>query len=213
MQAALQSTTMQKPTRKNDPERLRGHVLDVAARLFQTRGYHATSMHDLMKETGVSGGALHHHFPTKKSLGLSVIAERVAPTVAEAWIDPVRVAPSLARGIAKVFAEIIAGVEARGSVAGCPLNNLTLELALSDPDFRAAIQAIFAAWRSALVERISKTPGGSKLDHAKRTAAADFLISSYSGAMNLAKAMQDSSPLRSCAKVLSEWLRERALTT
>ena len=200
---------MAKPTRRNDPEGLRGHVLDVAANLFQSNGYHATSMHDLMKATGVSGGALHHHFPTKKSLGLAVITDRVAAAVQEAWIDPVRVAPSLGRGIATVFADIIAGIEERGSVAGCPLNNLTLELAFSDNDFRAAIQAIFAAWRAALASRISRTPGGARLNPVKRAAAADFVISAYSGAMNLAKATQDSSPLRSCARALSQWLREQ----
>jgi AcrR family transcriptional regulator len=27
---------------------------------------------------GVTGGALHHHFPTKKALALAVIGERVA---------------------------------------------------------------------------------------------------------------------------------------
>jgi TetR/AcrR family transcriptional repressor of nem operon len=198
-----------KPTRRNDPDRLRAHVLDVAANLFQTQGYHATSMHDLMRATGVSGGALHHHFPTKKSLGLAVITDRVAATVQEAWIDPVRLAPSLSRGVASVFAGIIAGMEARGSVSGCPLNNLALELAFSDSEFRIAIQAIFAAWRAAIADRISRTAGGARLDHSKRAAAADFVISSYSGAMNIAKAMQDTDPLRSCARVVSQWLRER----
>ena len=209
MDIAQSLNHMPKPTRRNDPERLRGHILDVAARLFQAHGYNATSMHDLMEATGVSGGALHHHFPTKKSLGLAVITDRVAAAVQEAWIDPVRVAPSLGKGIAIVFADIIAGVESRGSVVGCPLNNLTLELAFSDKDFRIAIQAIFEAWRVALVDRIGGTSGGSKIDHQRRAAAADFVISAYSGAMNLAKATQDSSPLRSCAKSLSLWLRER----
>jgi len=68
-------------TRQNDPEGLRARVLDAAADLFEVRGYHATSMKDLMQATGVSGGALHHHFPTKKSLALAVIADRVAPAV------------------------------------------------------------------------------------------------------------------------------------
>src|SRR6202140_4141652 len=116
--------------RQNDPEGLRGRVLDVTADLFQRNGYHATSIKDVMQATGVSGGALHHHFPTKKQLALAVIQDRVSPAVRQTWIAPVLLASSLEKGIAAVFREIIAGLEARGSVAGCPLNNLALELSL-----------------------------------------------------------------------------------
>jgi AcrR family transcriptional regulator len=202
-----------KPTsnriRQNDPEGLRTRVLNAAADLFQVRGYHATSMKDLMQVTGVSGGALHHHFPSKKSLALAVIADRVAPDVRRTWIDPIRTAPSLAKGIAGVFAAIISGVDARGRVAGCPLNNLAVELALSDADFRSAIDAVFVEWQSALVERIAETRGGARLDRAKRTDAAAFIVSVYSGAMTLAKSKQNTLSLRSAASVLLHWLRER----
>src|ERR1017187_1618128 len=115
-------------TRQIDPEGFRARVLDVAAGLFQVNGYHATSIKDVMQAAGASGGALHHHFPTKKQLALAVILDRVAPAVRETWIEPLRLAPSLGRGVGGVFDEIIGALEARQSVAGCPLNNLALEL-------------------------------------------------------------------------------------
>ncbi|RUX66080.1 MULTISPECIES: helix-turn-helix domain-containing protein, partial [unclassified Mesorhizobium] len=58
--------------RTNDPEGMRKKVLDVAEDAFQARGYHASSIGDLMAAADVSGGALHHHFPTKKALALAV---------------------------------------------------------------------------------------------------------------------------------------------
>jgi TetR/AcrR family transcriptional repressor of nem operon len=195
-------------TRRNDPDGMRNHVLDVAADLFQVRGYHATSINDLLQKTRVSGGALHHHFPTKKSIGLAVINERVAPAVRETWIDPIRTAASLRKGVASVFAEIIAGVEARGAISGCPLNNLALELSRHDPDFREAIDAIFSEWRAAMTERIGKTDRGARLDKTKRSDAAAFIISVYSGAMALAKSSQTATALRSAASILSRWLRD-----
>jgi TetR/AcrR family transcriptional regulator, transcriptional repressor for nem operon len=196
-------------TRRNDPRGLRARVLDVAASLFQSHGYHATSMHDLLAATGVSGGALHHHFPTKKALALAVVTDRVAPAVRQTWIEPIRAAPSLGKGVAEVFAAIAAGIEERGSVAGCPLNNLALELAFSDAEFRDAIYSVFAEWQAALAERIGRTRGGLRLDPVKRTAAAAFIVAAYSGAMNLAKASQSAAPLRSCARALGQWLDER----
>jgi TetR/AcrR family transcriptional repressor of nem operon len=197
--------------RQNDPEGLRAKVLDAAARLFQTRGYHPTSMRDIMDVTRVSAGALHHHFPTKDSLALAVIKDRVAPVVRKTWIDPVRTAASLSKAISLVFAGIIRGIEQRGSVAGCPLNNLAMELSTSEPQFRDALRSLFGEWQAALEDRLSKTRGGARLDRAKRAAAATFVVASYSGAMNLAKAMQSASPLRSAASTLSQWLSERDL--
>ncbi len=180
--------------RTNDPEGLRRRVLDVAAEAFQRQGYHATGMHDLMRQAGVTGGALYHHFPTKKALGLAVIAERVARQVQETWIDPVVAAPTAAAGIRAVLSDIIAGLDARGAVSGCPLNNLALELSLSDVDFRAEFQAVFARWRGALASKL-RAEGRQDAE-----ALAAFVVAAYSGAMAMAKADQTSDALAVCAR-------------
>jgi AcrR family transcriptional regulator len=166
-------------------------------------------MREVMQATGVSSGALHHHFPTKDLLALAVIKDRVACVVRETWIDPIRTAPSASRAILRVFAAIIRGIDRRGSVAGCPLNNLSMELSLVDPRFRVALQAIFAEWQAALAERITQTKGGARLDGAQRAAAAAFVVATYSGAMNLAKLTQSAAPLRNAAINLSAWIHER----
>jgi AcrR family transcriptional regulator len=188
---------------------LRARILDEAVRLFQTRGYHATGMREVMQATGTTSGAFHHHFATKEALALAVIGERVGPIVRESWIDTVRDAASVGEGIRKVFADIVRGIEERGSVSGCPLNNLAMELSFSNPQYRDALQAIFKEWEAMLAERIGATRGGARLDRARRVAAASFIIATYSGAMNLAKTMQSAAPLRTAAANLAGWLQER----
>lgn len=200
------------PLRRNDPQGLRARILDSAARLFQDRGYHATGMREVMQATGVSSGALHHHFPTKDALALAVITDRVSPAVRATWIDPVRTGSSLGKSVSQIFTDIVRGIEARGAVAGCPLNNLAMELSFSNPQFRPPLEAIFREWQSVLAERIGQTRGGARLDRGKRAAAAAFIIATYSGAMNLAKTSQSAAPLRIAASSLSGWLRERGFT-
>ncbi|HEV2701652.1 MAG TPA: helix-turn-helix domain-containing protein [Steroidobacteraceae bacterium] len=195
--------------RRNDPLGLRARILDAAASLFQTRGYHATGMRDVMEAATITSGALHHHFPTKQALALAVISDRVAPVVRETWIEPIRVASSLSGAIVQIFSEIARGIEQRKSVVGCPLNNLTMELSFSNPQFRSSLRSLFEEWQSALAERIGATPGGARLDRTKRAAAAAFVIAAYSGAMNLAKATQSAAPLRAAAGNLSTWLDQR----
>ena len=194
--------------RANDPVGMRNRVLDVAARSFQSDGFRATSTHDIAKGAGVTGGALHHHFPTKKALALAVIGERVATELASTWITTVRDASSAEEGMLQVFDSVIAILDAQGSVSGCPIANLTLELSLADADLRAALVGAYSNWRAAIADRI-------RLDHqagraryaADPESFANVVIALFSGAMTIAKAEQSSSALRACAEQLRMMLR------
>ncbi|MGX9145836.1 TetR/AcrR family transcriptional regulator [Mesorhizobium sp. 128a] len=184
--------------RTNDPEGLRSKVLDVAEASFQARGYHASALGELMATAGVTGGALHHHFPTKKALALAVIEERVAAALDETWITPVRAAGSAREGVRAVFEAVAAELEQQGFVHGCPLNNLAHELSLADPDFRLALAGIFAAWRQAIADKVraDQQAGRERGTDPERFAA--LAIAAYSGAMSMAKTSQDASVLRDC---------------
>src|SRR5690349_6483612 len=183
--------------RTNDPEGLRRRLVDAAYAAFTTRGYHSTALHDLKRQAGATGGALSHHFPTKKELGLAVLRDRVADAVEETWIEPVLSAASAAEGIQAVFAGIVSDLERRGSVSGCPLNNLALELSREDADFQVQVDAIFARWRNALAGKIraDQNGGAGEMTGLDPDAFATFVVAAYSGAMAMAKASQSTEPL------------------
>lgn len=191
---------MAKPprTRTNDPEAMRRKVLDVAEGAFQARGYHATSLGDLMQASGVTGGALHHHFPTKKAIGLAVIRERVAEAVEDTWIRRVQTAPSARQGVREVFTAVADQLDRQGFVRGCPLNNLAHELSLADPEFRAALADVFVRWRGALADKIRSDQRAGQEENTDPERYAVRVVATYSGAMAMAKTMQDANILRMC---------------
>jgi TetR/AcrR family transcriptional repressor of nem operon len=199
------SARASRPPRKrvNNPAGNRAKMLDVAAELFQSRGYHATSLGDLMDLAGVSGGALHHHFPTKKALALAVIEERVAASVETTWITPVLAGASARQGVRAVFETVAAELERQGFVRGCPLNNLAHELSLADPDFRAALAGIFWGWRKALADKVKADQKAGKEQGTDPQRFAAFTVAVYSGAMSMAKATQDAAVLRDCVQAFS----------
>ncbi len=184
--------------RTNDPEGLRNKVLDVAEASFQARGYHASALGEMMATAGVSGGALHHHFSTKKALTLAVIEERVAGAVEDTWIAPVQGANSAREGVRAVFEAVAAELEQQGFVRGCPLNNLAHELSLADPDFRLALAGIFAGWRQAIADKVRADQQAGREQGTDPERFAALAIAAYSGAMSMAKAAQDASVLRDC---------------
>jgi len=190
-------------TRLNDPEAMRRRVLDAAAEAFQSSGYHSTSTHDIMRAAGVTGGALHHHFPSKKALAVAVIRERVAKAVEQTWIEPVQSARTAAQGILGVFEQISKGLDERDVVLGCPLGNLATELSLADPDFRQAIQDVFEHWRKAIAQKLRADRAAGILPDLDPDAFATFVVASYSGAIALAKAEQAADVLKTCARQLA----------
>ncbi len=194
----------QKPKRTNNPQAMRSRILDVAADLFQRHGYNGTSMQDVVRAAATTGGALHHHFATKKVLGLAVIAERVAPEVDETAVQPIATAPSAAIGIRKVFNGVADTLERKRAVSGCPLNNLALELSLADADFREAVNGVFERWRLALSLRLHADR--PEMDVSRAHDLATLIVASYSGAMAMAKASQSAEPLRACAVQLEALL-------
>lgn len=48
-------------------------ILDAAQEIIQTRGYNAFSYADISKAVGIRKASIHHHFPSKSSLGIAVI--------------------------------------------------------------------------------------------------------------------------------------------
>jgi AcrR family transcriptional regulator len=205
----MASRTTRRSRRVNDPAAMRARILDAAAVAFQTSGYAATSMHDIIRAAGATGGATYHHFPTKKALGIAVIDERVATAVDRAWIEPMQSARSTLDGVLTVFAEVIASHERRGVLSGCETSNLALELALADEDFRTALNAVFERWRGTIATRIRSDQANGMLDDTDADELATFIVATYSGAMAIAKTAQDSAPLKACALQLARSMSRR----
>ena len=57
----------------------RAEVVAAAARVFAARGYHATSIDDLLAATGLTRGGLYHYMDGKQDLLIAVLDDLMAP--------------------------------------------------------------------------------------------------------------------------------------
>jgi len=83
------------PAKTNRSDNRKPEILDTAAKLFSVKGYHAVSMRDIAKSTGMLPGSLYYHFSSKEDLlysvyerGVNVIAAKVDAAIAtqeEPW--------------------------------------------------------------------------------------------------------------------------------
>jgi AcrR family transcriptional regulator len=92
---------MNKKLERGQDTRLR--MVAVATRLFGELGYEATSIEAVLRESGVSRGALYHHFASKEALFEAVLE------AAEAEISTATIAAS--RGVADPVEALRVGCE------------------------------------------------------------------------------------------------------
>jgi AcrR family transcriptional regulator len=74
---------------KRDPVRTREKLLLSAFEQIHRHGFQAVSLDEILKDTGVTKGALYHHFPNKNALGYAVIDEVISPSLENFWVKPV----------------------------------------------------------------------------------------------------------------------------
>ena len=77
--------------RNKYPEETVRKILDTAERLFMEKGYDRASLQDILAGTGLSKGAVYHHFTSKEDIFYSVcdrIGQRNGEVLAEVRDDP-----------------------------------------------------------------------------------------------------------------------------
>ena len=65
----------------------RDQILDVAGKLIQLRGYHATSLDDVLKASGVGKGNFYYYFKSKEDLGYAIL-DRMLQAFVERTLEP-----------------------------------------------------------------------------------------------------------------------------
>jgi TetR/AcrR family transcriptional regulator, transcriptional repressor of aconitase len=60
----------------------RAHILAAARRCFVRDGFHETSMQDLVREAGMSSGAVYRYFPSKDAMILAIAEDNLDKVVA-----------------------------------------------------------------------------------------------------------------------------------
>ena len=122
--------------------RNRERLVRSAADLFHRQGYAATSVEDLLSDTGIARSNFYYHFDSKLDLAREILgrwAEQYRRALDDAWEE----ARSPGERLRLMFALMDGrGEEAEGLLA-CPLGSLALELAPHDPEIQDVLRELF----------------------------------------------------------------------
>lgn len=181
------------------PDLTRQRILEDAFAEIYRQGYQAASIANILADTGLTKGALYHHFPDKKTLGLAVVDEIIAGGLAETVLNPIRNAPHPAHALLDVLAQRMATRTEEQVALGCPLNNLMQEMSPIDEDFRTRLNAILARWQDTFEAALRKAQEAGELrPEVDCRGAALFIVSAWEGCTGIAKNMQSPEAYSAC---------------
>jgi AcrR family transcriptional regulator len=189
------------------PDLTRQTLLEAAFAEIHCNGFQAASITQILADTGLTKGALYHHFPDKKALGLAVVEEVIRPRLAAMMFAPLAETSQPLAAMQALLAAKAAEDDPAVVSLGCPLNNLMQEMSPVDESFRLNLNGVFQEWVGALAAALKR---GKKAGEVRRDvdaeATAFFIVSALEGCVGMSKNTQSVAAYRSCLTQLGRFL-------
>ena len=188
----------------------RERILDTAERLVIENGFAATTVDQVIAESGTSKGSFFHHFGSKLDLARSLVARYAAADVAElnraldavtaATDDPVRRVLDFVRFFEDGADDLMA------AQSSCLYVSILTERQLVHAGTSDEIVAAITAWRTAVAKLITEAvavhPGRADLGALDADALADHVFVTFEGTFLLARSTADPGHMRAQLAVL-----------
>ena len=189
------------------PDLTRLTLLEAAFSEIHHNGFQAASLTQILADTGLTKGALYHHFPDKQALGLAVIEEMVRPRLAAMMFEPLAHTRTPLAAMQALLKARAAEPDPWVVTLGCPLNNLMQEMSPLDEAFRLSLNALFEDWLAVVKQALTR---GKKSGEVKQeidsAETAFFIVAALEGCIGMSKNTQSVAAYRGCLGQLIRYL-------
>jgi AcrR family transcriptional regulator len=173
----------------------RDRMIGATLRLLRSQGFRGTGMNQIVQESGAPKGSVYHHFPNGKEQlvieTLQVAGANVEKKITEALDSHKDVAKAL-RHYLEAYAREIGESDFQ---RGCPVGNVAMDVASSEPKIRSVCDEIFGTWTALIAKKLQV----SGLPKTEASSLAEFVLSALEGALILCRAQRSTEPLNRVA--------------
>ena len=181
----------------------RDRILDAGLKVMFRNGYVGAGVRDIVAEASAPQGSFTNHFRSKEEFAREVLDlyfDHTKRAVAEALEDRSITPPERLRRYLDIITDRLASAEFR---RGCLVGDFSLEAAPQSEVLRTRLIEIFAEWRSPFAACIAE---GQATGEIARTFAphdlAEFLLSSWEGAILRMKVERNAEPLERFKRIV-----------
>ena len=174
----------------NNELNTREKILTASSRLFQFKGYHATGLNEILKESGAPKGSLYYYFPNgKEELALESIKlsseyiQKKVKNALEKYSEPVEAIKYTIKNLAKIIDE--------QGLLDVSINLISLETYKSNECLREACKDVFEAMENIYSEKLIQCG----LDKNKAKELGMLIQIMIEGAITISLTKKDTSAL------------------
>lgn len=194
-----------------DGSATRQRILDTAERLVIDNGFAATSVDQVIAESGTSKGAFFHHFDSKAALARALVDRYAAADIAHLDQAVAQVTAETGDPAARVIAFLRVfedgADELMAAQSSCLYVSVLTERQLASAGTWDQISRAVLTWRAELArlldEALATRPDAIPVD---TNALADHVFVTFEGAFILARSMNDAGHMRAQLRVLRQLL-------
>jgi TetR/AcrR family transcriptional repressor of nem operon len=180
-------------------EENRQNVINVASRLFRSRGFDGIGLKDLMEAAGLTQGAFYKQFASKEDLAAQASA-RALETATLRWSAAIAAEPEDPLGTVMAF--YLSTDHRDEKMDGCPIVALGSDVARQSSDVKAS----FEGGIKAHIEILSRLIAEANDEESKGKAMA--ILSTMVGALTLSRVVNDPDLAQAFLETASRQIRD-----
>ena len=190
--------------------RTREQIAELAAPLFNQRGYSGVSIADVMDATGLQTGGIYRHFENKEELAVGAF-DHAVDVMAARFQAALAQAPRMPHfrllAVISVYADLPQNPPVPG---GCPVLNAAVDNDDGNPALRKRARVAVQSLERLIVSLLERgQEDGDYLDATNTKEMASVIVASVEGAVAVARLAPQSEVMKHVVAHLRSWLESQ----
>ncbi|MER9601574.1 TetR/AcrR family transcriptional regulator [Mesorhizobium sp. M0243] len=173
----------------------RTRILETTGLLLRQRGYHGTSLNDILSASGAPRGSLYFHFPGGKDQLVIEVTRASVADVTERLGEALAAEKDPAVAVHHIYQSVGRMLEDNQFSLGCPVAPVVLDSPTDVPELAELCRSAFEQWIGLLRDAFVRAGVPERRAHA----LALLVESSLEGLMVIARATRDRAPIQAVA--------------
>jgi TetR/AcrR family transcriptional repressor of nem operon len=184
----------------------REEIIRKGAELIHAQGFKATGLQQILQTTGVPKGSFYFYFKSKEDFGLEIINyfDAAISKAFTQYLTDKKVPPM--RRLENLFDYYEASFQKSSAALGCPIGNLSLELADTNERLRKHLAAVIEKLIAQIEACLKEAKHDKSLSAGLNTAdTANFIFHGFEGAILHTKVVKSIEPFRAFRDCMTQY--------
>ena len=186
----------------------REEIIRKGAELIHAQGFKATGLQQILQTAGIPKGSFYFYFKSKEDFGLEIIDyfSAIINGIFTRYLSDKKIVPL--KRLEKLFDFFEAAFQKNDSALGCPIGNLSLELADTNERLRVHLAGVIEMLIAQIELCLQEAKRDKSLPASLNTAnAARFIFHGFEGSVLHMKVVKSIEPFRAFRSYLTGYFK------